>query len=165
MQTTLELILLMATLTMAATWWARYLSLSQTEIVQESPIGARPGDRLYAWNRAPRYPLHCEVRFADENRITGRGRLLDISRTGWRIRSSCPLLPETGLELTVLLPDRPEPLTVDHAIVRWSDGHEFGGELVAMAPESAARLSDFFLQHVAAPKDTSSAVPETVLHG
>lgn len=142
MQTLAELVILLSTVSVFAYWFTRPLDRGEREIGLLHPTATRPGERHYAWNRAPRHRFHCDVEFANERQEHGQGRVLDISRTGWRIRSGHPIMPGMVLHLTVRLLQEQEPLEIERALVRWCDGREFGVELLAMTPHSAARLSE-----------------------
>jgi hypothetical protein len=39
--------------------------------------------------------------------------------------------------------DPAQSIMIDEAVVRWTDGLEFGVEVTRITPESAARLSDY----------------------
>jgi hypothetical protein len=43
----------------------------------------------------------------------------------------------------ILSSDPAQCITIDEAVVRWTDGLEFGVEVTRISPESAARLSDY----------------------
>ena len=51
------------------------------------------------------------------------------------------------MKVLVYFSDLAEPIVVDEAVVRWTDGQEFGVELIGLSPESAARLSDYLSAH------------------
>lgn len=40
-----------------------------------------------------------------------------------------------------------QDITIDEAVVRWTDGQEFGMEVTHISPDSAARLSDYLTLH------------------
>ena len=47
----------------------------------------------------------------------------------------------------ILYSDPPQNITIDEAVVRWTDGQEFGMEVTRISPDSAARLSDYLTLH------------------
>ncbi|MBX3235409.1 MAG: PilZ domain-containing protein [Nitrospiraceae bacterium] len=144
MQTLAELVILLSTVSVFAYWFTRPLDREDRELGLLAPRATGSSERHYAWNRAPRHRFHCDVDFVDERQKRGQGRVLDISRSGWRIRSSHPITPGMVLRLTLRLPDAQEPLEIDRTLVRWSDGREFGLDLLTMNPLAAARLSELF---------------------
>ncbi|HEY7533966.1 MAG TPA: PilZ domain-containing protein, partial [Nitrospiraceae bacterium] len=77
----------------------------------------------------------------------GQGTLVNLSRDGWRIRSNRPMSCGTVLALRVYLPEQPVPLDVEKAIVRWTDGTEFGAELISLQPDAASQLSHYLASH------------------
>lgn len=84
------------------------------------------------------------------------GTLLDISKAGWRATGPRPVARGTAMAVNLFLPDEPMPIMVDEAVVRWTDGLEFGLELRQMKPGEASRLSDYLTAHFPAGR------PETV---
>lgn len=106
-----------------------------------------------AWHtprRGSRYHVQCETEFVSPQG-PGKGTLVDLSRVGWRITSEQPMTRGTTLSLRVCLPGQPAPLDVEHAIVRWADGTEFGVELISLRPESASQLSNYLTAHAPQP--------------
>jgi hypothetical protein len=75
------------------------------------------------------------------------GMLIDVSRQGWRARGVVPVLAGTILSVRVFLTDDAHAIFVEEAVVRWSDGQEFGVELTRISPESAEVLSDYLSAH------------------
>ena len=47
----------------------------------------------------------------------------------------------------ILGSDPPQCITIDEAVVRWTDGLEFGVEVTRISPDSAARLSEYLTVH------------------
>jgi hypothetical protein len=52
------------------------------------------------------------------------------------------------LSVNLFLPDQAMPIMIDEAVVRWTNGLEFGLELTQMKPDAASRLSDYLAAHV-----------------
>jgi hypothetical protein len=73
--------------------------------------------------------------------------LIDMSRQGWRARGTQPLTKGTAMTVQVYFSDATIPITIDEAVVRWTEGLEFGVELIRMSPKSAALLSDYLSAH------------------
>ena len=114
-----------------------------------------------AWHE-PRYgkrhQLSCRMEYlAGHNR--GEGILLDLSRQGWRARGTPPVAKGTALAVYVYFSDLAQPIMVDEAVVRWTDGLEFGVEVTRITPEAASKFSDYLSIHHPAEK----APPEYAL--
>jgi hypothetical protein len=73
-----------------------------------------------------------------------------MSRNGWRVQGKTSLPVGGRLTLHVALPGAPEPVTISEAVIRWVEAEEFGISLVAVDPDAAGRLSDFF-RHLETP--------------
>ena len=104
-----------------------------------------------------------EPRYGKRHRISGRieylvgdhhykGTLVDMSRQGWRVSGTLPVAMGTAMKIRVFLSDRVEPIVVDEAIVRWSDGLNFGIELTSLSQESATSLSEYLSSHFPPPE-------------
>jgi hypothetical protein len=52
----------------------------------------------------------------------------------------------SALTVKVYFPDAPQPITIDEAIVRWTEGSEWGVELVRLCP-NPPMLSDYLSAH------------------
>jgi hypothetical protein len=113
-----------------------------------------------AWHE-PRYDkrlrLSCRIEY-----IMGNSRheamLIDLSRQGWHARGRQPVTNGTAMVVHVYSPDIPQPIKIDEAVVRWTEGLEFGVELTRISPESAAKLSDYVTAHFSAPEPTPTYV-------
>jgi hypothetical protein len=92
--------------------------------------------------------MHCSI-----------GKLVDISRQGWRVVGEQPVVKGTKLSVTMNLPGETMPIMIDEAMVRWTNGNEFGIELTRITPDAAARLSDYLTAHLPA----SEPVPVAAL--
>ena len=55
------------------------------------------------------------------------------------------------MSLAISLPGITQPVPISRAIVRWSDGGEFGIGLVALDARPAAQISEFFSTLTPAP--------------
>jgi hypothetical protein len=73
--------------------------------------------------------------------------LIDMSRQGWRARGTQPVAKGTALSVQVYFSEAAQPITIEEAVVRWTEGLEFGVELTRLSPESAAMLSDYLSAH------------------
>lgn len=109
-----------------------------------------------AWHE-PRYgkrhPVSCRIECAD-GRDRVEGILLDMSRRGWRARGTQPVARGTTLTVHVYFPDLTQPITVDEAVVRWTEGLEFGVEVTRISLDAASKISDYLPSHSAAQDAT-----------
>ncbi len=83
--------------------------------------------------------------------LLGKGLAVNLSLKGWRVRGDQSVRPGQWLAFRLHLADAETPIEIPRAIVRWTEGKEFGVEwLVAERPaeeelrgfvhEMAARL-------------------------
>jgi hypothetical protein len=102
-----------------------------------------------AWH-APRdgkrLAVRCPIEY-QEGAQAQQGILIDISRQGWRATGPSALLAGTVLSVRVFLPDAEQAVFIEEAVVRWSDGLEFGVELTRINPQNAQVLSDYLSLH------------------
>jgi hypothetical protein len=75
------------------------------------------------------------------------GTLIDVSRRGWRATGPSPVLAGTSLSVRVFLPDTAQSVFIEEAVVRWSDGLDFGVELMRISPEDGQLLSEYLSVH------------------
>jgi hypothetical protein len=73
----------------------------------------------------------------------GKGTVLDVSRTGWRVEGEHAVSPGMLLALSVQLPTGSAPIQVEKAMVRWVKGREVGLRMVTMQPAEWTRLARF----------------------
>ena len=102
-----------------------------------------------AWHE-PRYgkrhPVRCPIEY-QAGAHTQKGMLIDVSRQGWRATGPCPVPAGTILSVRVCLPDAEQSVFIEEAVVRWSDGLEFGVELTRISPQNGQVLSDYLSLH------------------
>ena len=79
--------------------------------------------------------------------LLGEGAIINLSNSGWLIKSRQPLKPGTPLLLRVYLPDSPNPMDVELAIVQWSQGEQIGLKNFILANVSRVRLNRFIIQN------------------
>ena len=60
--------------------------------------------------------------------IAGEGIIKDLSLSGSYMTGNAPVSVGMALALQMFVPGDPEPLLIDHAIVIWVKGSEFGVE-------------------------------------
>ena len=76
----------------------------------------------------------------------GKGRLCDLSASGWRATGDPPVTQGMMMPVYIELPpDEGESkyLLIDSAIVRWTSGHDAGWEIQTISEPSQARLNRF----------------------
>lgn len=90
--------------------------------------------------------VSCRIEYGiGESR--NEGMLIDMSRQGWRARGTQLVAKGTALTVQVYFSEASQPITIEEAVVRWTEGLEFGVELTRLSPESAAMLSDYLSAH------------------
>jgi hypothetical protein len=91
-----------------------------------------------------RIPVQCPLYFSHDGQY-GAGTVWNLSCGGWRVDTEIPLTRGTVLKLFVMLPEVPQGVIVERAIVTWSRGQEVGLAILRIHPQDATRL-----QHVIA---------------
>ncbi|MDF2459195.1 MAG: hypothetical protein K0S79_1611 [Nitrospira sp.] len=102
-----------------------------------------------AWHEpreGKRHSVRCPIEY-DAGPHRAMGMLIDVSRRGWRATGPSPVLAGTTLSMRVFFPDAAQSVFIEEAVVRWSDGLEFGVELTQISPEDAQVLSDYLSIH------------------
>ena len=89
-----------------------------------------------------RFAIQCHI-YNYKHKVHGKGTAWNQSLNGWRVDGTHPVEPGMAFTLCIFLPGRIRTVFVDRAAVRWSRGHEFGIELVAMKNEQQVVLKDF----------------------
>jgi PilZ domain len=84
-----------------------------------------------------RFPVPCAVSY-NAGPFQGQGTLWNLSCTGWRFSGDLPLRPGVTLSLTVTLPNE-QRIVLPEAVVRWSQGQEFGIETDETSKHTPAR--------------------------
>jgi hypothetical protein len=107
-----------------------------------------------AWHE-PRYgkrhALNCAIEYVF-GEVRHKGMLVDMSRRGWRARGTYPVARGTPMMVRILCSGSAQDITIDEAVVRWTDGQEFGMEVTRISLDSAARLSDYLTLHCPPPE-------------
>jgi len=98
---------------------------------------------------ATRHKVECRAFFAGGG-LEGEGAVVDLSKTGCKIR--CETLPEmdAALKVDLFLPDYPRPLKIERGLVRWVKGDSFGVEFMEIQASQRERLRVFLGNQVAA---------------
>jgi hypothetical protein len=117
--------------------------------------------KTYAVRKKLRTRVQCQFCYFVDGTLAN-GMIWDLSETGWRATGERPVAvgTETTVYLTLHNGKRPDNITIDAAIVRWSNGREAGWEITRMDETSRARLMDFVEQFRSADL-TSDSETET----
>ncbi len=75
--------------------------------------------------------------------IVGEGTISNLSAVGCTIETDEPLREDRSLALRLLLPDRPDSLPIEVALVRWVQGNRAGLEFTQVDRTSNLRLHAF----------------------
>jgi PilZ domain len=97
-----------------------------------------------AWHEprlGKRRAVSCRIEYVVEN-ARYQGMLVDMSRGGWRAQGVSCLPKGTAMQVLIICSDAAHCIPIEEAVVRWSDGLEFGVEVTRISPDSAERLSD-----------------------
>ena len=111
-----------------------------------------------AWHEpryGKRYRVNCRIQY-EVGGTWNEGVLIDMSRQGWRARGAQPVPNGTTLAVQVYFDDCIEPIRIDEALVRWTEGVEFGVELTRISPASAATFSDYLSTHYPVTEPTKA---------
>ena len=160
----LELVTISSVATLTAVGASHGLNLlrqprsSQFEnpVQQHDDESGRPSEG--AWHEprfGPRYAVDCRMEYLFENQ-QAEGRLVDMSRQGWRAKGLQPVAKGTKMTVQVYFSNSARPISIEEAIVRWTDGLEFGVELTRISPESAAKLKTYLANNFPAPEPSSA---------
>ena len=106
-----------------------------------------------AWHEprfGTRVPVDCRIEYLFECRQS-EGRLVDMSRQGWRVKGLQPVAKGTSMTVQAYFSDSARPIPIDEAIVRWTEGLEFGVELTRISPESATMLRTYLATNFPTP--------------
>ncbi len=74
-------------------------------------------------------------------KISGEGKLLNVSQGGCAIESNQSLKAGDYVSLRIHPPDQGPPIAVESAAVRWVRGRDFGVEFVKIRPGELERLT------------------------
>ena len=72
----------------------------------------------------------------------------NLSLGGLRVDSDLWVACGRMLKLFIMPPECEHAIVVDHAIVCWSRGHEFGIAIREMKDQDASRLKDFIAEFI-----------------
>jgi hypothetical protein len=86
----------------------------------------------------PRYPVEYAASFSGDT-ISAQGVILDLSSVGYKARSTVAIEKGAFVGVLIDVPRYATPLQVALAVIRWSNGHEFGLEFIQMEPDNQQR--------------------------
>lgn len=91
--------------------------------------------------------LRCSFMYKGEG-LVGEGSLWELPESGWRATGHDRLAPGTEMSVYLALPDKggSKYVSIDAAIVRWSNEKEAGWEITKINAASKARIKDFLEQ-------------------
>jgi hypothetical protein len=102
-----------------------------------------------AWHEprfGKRHAVTCRIEYVVGD-VRYEGMLVDMSQGGWRAQGVSSLPKGTVMQVQIICSDSARCITIEEAVVRWSDGLEFGVEVTRISPDAAARLSDYLSTH------------------
>ena len=88
--------------------------------------------------RSTRYQVYCPVLYQIDGEAKN-GVVVDMSREGWRIKGRGHISVGTMMSLAISIPENTAPVPITRAVVRWSEGDEFGVSLIALDHASAVQ--------------------------
>jgi hypothetical protein len=90
--------------------------------------------------------VNCRIEYLlEQSRY--EGMLVDMSLRGWRAHAVHPVAKGSRLTVEILCSNPAQRIRIEEAVVRWTNGLEFGVEVTHISPESAARLSEYLTMH------------------
>lgn len=113
---------------------------------KQGSIKDRQEDTSGKDRRGRRLALSCRVFVFGEEDFEAGGTLMDISTSGCRAYSTVEVQRGMIVKLSVFLPDHQWPLRVEEAIVRWTNGQEFGVEFTSIRLAQRERLRTLIMK-------------------
>jgi len=116
-------------------------SLPHNPLQEEGSGRPAPG----AWHEprlGKRHAASCRIEYVVQD-VRYEGMLVDMSQGGWRAQGVSCLPKGTAMQVQIICSDPPDCITIEEAVVRWTDGLVFGVEVTRISPDSAERLSDY----------------------
>lgn len=116
-----------------------------------STMQIRKPHALLDGRHSERVAMACRVSYSGEvptQPHSGEGLTKDISVSGCKIVSECPVTRGTLLTLTITLPDGQPPLVLSSAHVIWVSGCQFSVRFMHISPEHRKRLQSFIWKSI-----------------
>ncbi len=98
----------------------------------------------YTIRSSHRFPVSRPLYYLGQG-LLGQGLALDLSPRGWRVRGDAGVRRGQRLAFRFRLSDGSEQLEIPSSIVRWTNGDEFGVEVLQAGPPAQAYLHRFIL--------------------
>ena len=108
----------------------------------DTPISAASAVLTMEKRQYPRFQVRLPTVFSGDH-THGHGHMWNLSLGGCAVQSEMRVTTGMQLRLQFTLRDRPDPLVIDLATVRWSTGGKFGTEFLGFEPEAQQRLREF----------------------
>lgn len=88
-----------------------------------------------------RYPVEYVASFSGDS-FSAQGIILDLSVIGCRACGVFAVKKDDYASVLIDVPRYERPLHVSLAVIRWSNGREFGMEFIQMEPDDQKRLRE-----------------------
>jgi hypothetical protein len=112
--------------------------------------------KSYTIRKTLRTSAQCQLCYFQDGILT-TGLVWDLSDAGWRATGTRPVHvgTESTVYMTILEGNQPYNILIDAAVVRWTDGHIAGWEILRMDEASRVRLTHFIetLSSASQPED------------
>ena len=89
-----------------------------------------------------RIPVRCVVYYMGGD-FLGRGTVINLSRTGFRVLGDHQVVPGTELIVRMALPGQDEPIEMQRVVVRWVRGLLFGAKVITVSRDGRDRVATF----------------------
>jgi hypothetical protein len=112
----------------------------------EEPSGRPAPGKWHEPRDRKRHAVNCRIEYVLEQ-VRHEGMLVDMSLRGWRAHAMHPVVKGAVMTVEIVCSDPAQRILIEEAVVRWTDGFEFGVEVIRISPGSAAKLSDYLNMH------------------
>ncbi|HKT34055.1 MAG TPA: PilZ domain-containing protein [Nitrospira sp.] len=107
----------------------------------------RPAEKTESFERrGRRLTMSRRLFFFGEDEFEGEATVLDLSTNGCKAMSHTEVKVGMSLKLSLFLQDQQWPLRIDHAVVRWVEGPNFGLEFTGIRPAQRERLRSMLMK-------------------
>lgn len=115
-------------------------NLRSGQVVAETPAPAVDLGRGADRRSEPRFAVRFRSSFSSKKMLGGEGTVTELSSRGCRVCAEAPVPAKTILEMHLNVEDDEAPIKIPEAVVRWSEGNEFGLEFRDIDPKSFDRM-------------------------
>ncbi|HJU09936.1 MAG TPA: PilZ domain-containing protein [Candidatus Binataceae bacterium] len=105
-----------------------------------------PENRESFERRGRRLAMSRRLFFFGDDEFEGEATVLDLSTNGCKAMSHTEVKVGMSLKLSLFLQDQQWPLRIDHAVVRWVEGPNFGLEFTGIRPAQRERLRSMLMK-------------------